>query len=474
MPAMSRRFRRGLGAPLFSLCALGFWLCNPGVFGQSAPSSYGLPGGAAPFDDPFIAAGFRALFTCSAHFAMDRPLADIERVELADTAALGLPNPEIDAERRLVRAADANGRVRVAVFRDSMGCTLLPPELGEADAAQLPYLARARGSNPAAVAFPRGDRVALTATAAQSAVLARAFDGASYGEGSLTVATLVVQGGSLVAERYRDGFGVDKGYRTWSTAKSITATLVGMAVKDGLLDLHAPVPVRAWQQPADRRQTIRLKHLLWMSSGLWSRGSNTSAMYFGGQDVISSATTTPLEADPGTRWKYANNDTLLALVALKTALADEQAYLRFPYERLFEPLGMHHTWMEIDHQGNFIGSSQVYTTARDLARFGLLYLNDGNWFGEQLLPEDWTAFVSTPAPTRPVTAGQQGYGAQFWLFDPADDLPSNAYFTAGNKGQFVVIVPEHDLVIVRTGVDPLGKRFALPAFVRDVISAFST
>lgn len=453
-----------------SRVAVGALLMLLSITGQAGP--YRLPGGAAPYDDPFIAAGFRALFTCSAHFAMHRPLDDIERIELADTTALGLPTPIIDTERRLVRAADGLGHQRIAVYRETMGCTLLPPELKEADAASLPYLSRSIGENSIAEPFPLGDQVALSASEEQNALLERAFDGKTYGEGSVTAATLVLKDGQLIAERYRDGFGIHQGYRTWSTAKSISATLIGIAVKEGLLDLDAPAPVPAWQQPADRRQQITLKHLLWMSSGLWSQGSNTNAMYFGGQDVISSATTTHLEADPGTRWKYANNDTLLALVSLKTALGDQQRYLRFPYERLFKPLGMHHTWMETDHQGNFIGSSQVYTTARDLARFGLLYLQEGAWFGEQLLPEGWAEFVATPAPSRPVKAGEQGYGAQFWLFDPADELPAGTFFTAGNKGQYVVIVPARKLVIVRTGVDPLGKRFALAPFVKDVLEAF--
>src|SRR5690606_37194837 len=175
-----------------------------------------------------------------------------------------------------------------------------------------------------------------------------------------------------------------RGYRTWSTAKSISATLIGIAAHQGLLDVQAPAPVPEWQQPADPRKAITLEHLMWMSSGLWSEGSNTNALYFGGQDVISAATTTPLEADRGTGWKYANNDTLLLLRSLRAVLNDDARYLRFPYEELFRPLGMHHTWMETDHLGNFVGSSQVYTTARDLARFGLLYLNDGVWQGERL------------------------------------------------------------------------------------------
>ena len=435
---------------------------------------YRLPGGAADAAAPFIAAGFRALFTCSAHFAMGRSLDDIVRVELADTAPLELPAPEIDVARRLVRAADGEGHLRVAAFRDTMGCTLLPPHWREADLARLPYVARPLPEPREDVDFPAGDRADPRPGERHQQLIERAFDRESYGEGTLTAAVLVVKNGRIAAERYRDGFGRHQGYRTWSTAKSITATLIGIAVEQGLLDVKAPAPVPEWQYPGDPRAAITLEHLMWMSSGLWSEGSNTNALYFGGQDVVSAATTTPLEAEPGTRWQYANNDTLLLLRALKAVLDDDTRYLRFPYEELFEPLGMHHTWMETDHLGHFIGSSQVYTTARDLARLGLLYLNGGTWDGRRLLPEGWTDFVSTPAPSRPPQQGELGYGAQFWLLDQIPGVPEGTYSSMGNKGQYVTVVPGHDLVIVRTGVDPRGKQFDLGAFVRDVAQAFAS
>ncbi len=432
---------------------------------------YRLPGGAAEASDPFIAAGFRALFTCSAHFAMGRPLEDILAVELADTGTLGLPAPQIDVDRALVTAVDGRGHTRIAAFRDTMGCTILPPHWDAGDVARLPYLARPQPAPRTELNFPLGDRARPRPGSALSGVVAAAFDASSYGEGSLTAGVLVVKDGALLAESYRDGFGPEVGYRSWSTAKSITATLIGIAAHQGLLQVSDPAPVPQWQHPADPRAAITVSQLMWMSSGLWSQGSNTNALYFGGQDVVSAATTTPLEAQPGSRWKYANNDTLLLLISLKAVLGDEARYLRFPYQELFEPVGMHQTWMETDHQGNFIGSSQIYTTARDLARFGLLYLQDGVWQGRRLLPPGWTAFVATPAPSRPSQPGELGYGAQFWLLDQLDGIPPGTYSSMGNKGQFVTIVPSHDLVIVRTGVDPRGTRFQLGAFVRDVIAA---
>ena len=306
-----------------------------------------------------------------------------------------------------------------------------------------------------------------------SPVLERGLDGKSYVGNTVTSEIIVIRKGRVIAERYRDGFGPHTGYRTWSTAKSISAALIGIAAKQGLVNLDAAADIPEWKQPGDPRRNITLKHLLWMSSGLVSGGSNTNAIYFGGQDVISAATGTQLEAEPGTRWKYANNDTLLLLRKLRQVLDDDLRYLRFPYDELFRPLGMYHTRMEIDHLGNFVGSSQTYTTARDLARFGMLLANDGVWNGKRLLPEGWVAFSSTPAPTRPPVAGQWGYGAQFWLLDQMPGVPTGTFTTAGNKGQFVTVVPNQDLLVVRTGVDPDGSRFEQDRLIAAVVDAIA-
>ncbi len=445
-----------------------------------AAAPYQRPAGFAEDKEPLIVAGYRALFTCSAHFFAGRPLDDIKKVELVDVEGLGYPDPVIDERRRMVTAADASGRiVSTAVFRDTMGCTVMPPHWQMGEVPRLPYVPYPPPPNVGEVPFPAGDRVELPADGldaryrALGSVLERAFDGKAYGdgEGVVTTAVIIVKGGKIVAERYRSGFGVHSGYRTWSTSKSIAAALMAIAAKHGLLDLDAPASIPEWAYPGDPRQAITYKQLLWMSSGLFSGGANTHAVYFGGEDVVSAVTTTPLEAVPGTRWKYANNDSLLLLRALRHRLADDLRYLRFPYDELLHPLGMYHTRMETDHLGNFVGSSQTYTTARDLTRFGMLLANDGVWNGNRLLPEGWVKFSSTPAPTRPPVAGQWGYGAQFWLLDQMPGVPPGTFTTAGNKGQYVTIVPGHDLLIVRTGVDPDGKRFQQDRLVAAVVEA---
>lgn len=438
---------------------------------------YERPAGFAEFREPMIVAGYRALFTCSAHFFAGRSLEQIREIELVDTTEFGFPDPVIDTRRQLVTARSNDGHRMTAVYRDSMGCTVLPPNMSVADAAELPYVAYPEAPDVSGLAFPAGDDVELTADgvaagyAALDPVLDRAFDAKTYGEGSVTVAVIVLHEGRLVAERYRPGFGPHSGYRTWSTAKSISAAVLGVAAQQGLVNLNSPAAIPEWDYPGDPRQAITWKHLLWMSSGLQSGGNNTYAVYFGGQDAVSAITGTAPDHPPGEEWKYANNDTLLFLRGLRHVLDNDLRYLRFPYDELLHKLGMYHTRMEVDHEGNFIGSSQVYTTARDLARFGLFLAQDGTWNGERLVPEGWVEFSRTPAPTRPPVDGERGYGAQFWLLDRLPGVPENTFTSAGNKGQFVTVVPGHDLVIVRTGVNPNGVRFDQAALTADTVRA---
>src|SRR3954447_7027825 len=455
-------------------------LCSLAAAALAAPPPYQRPAGIADLNEPLIVAGYRALFTCSAHFFAGRPLEDIKKVELVDVANLGFPDPVIDEQRKVVSAADPTGKiVRYAAFRDTMGCTILPPQWQLGDLPRLPYVQYATPPDVTRVAFPAGDRVDLPADGVDehyrmlAPILERAFDGYSFGEGVVTTGVIIVKNGKIVAERYRPGFGVYSGYRTWSTAKSVSAALLAIATKQGLLNLDDPVSIPEWIYPGDPRQAITYKQLLWMSSGLFSGSDNTYSVYFGGQDVVSAVTTTQLEVPPGTRWKYSNNDTLLLMRALRHLLADDLKYLRFPYDELLHPLGMYHSRMEVDHLGNFVASSQMYTTARDLTRFGMLLANDGVWNGKRLLPEGWVKFSSTPAPTRAPKAGEWGYGAQFWLLDQMPGVPPGTFTTAGNKGQFVTIVPGHDLIVVRTGVDPLGKRWAPDQLVAAVVKALA-
>jgi len=189
---------------------------------------------------------------------------------------------------------------------------------------------------------------------------------------------------------------------------------------------------------------------------------------------VDHALTHELVAPPGTRWFYANDDALILSYLLRARLGDEKKYLAFPYARLFQRIGMLHTTAETDWDGTFILSSQVWTTARDLARFGMLLANDGVWNGERILPEGWVKLMATPAPVQPPAkrsdgAEQAGYGGDIWLFGARHGLPEGTMAAMGNRGQYVVIVPSRKIVIVRRGFDGEDARFAVDKFAADVL-----
>ncbi len=200
-----------------------------------------------------------------------------------------------------------------------------------------------------------------------------------------------------------------------------------------------------------------------MSSGLYPVDSfnmeyaNGSGLaYWAGESSAKGAVNRGLVREPGTFWDYENYDTLLATMSFKNTFDDEQEYHQFPSRALFNKLGMYNTLVSTDQYGDFIFSSQMYTTARDLARFGMLYANGGKWFGEQIISPKWIAYSTTPAPAS--ASRDFDYGAQWWLRKAdKNNGPAKAFTTRGNRGQFVVVIPEKELVIVRRGLD-YGKQ----------------
>lgn len=415
-----------------------------------------------------IAAGYKAAMLCSGIFIAGRSETQIAGDELAGIY------PEYDAIVPMLAATVSRptGMVtvgfapdlppRVAMWRPGKGCTTLPigaavPAIGSAPP-PVP--------GPAAAPFPLGDALPRIAYPPIPAI-ARAFEGKGYG--GKTTGIVVLQGPRLIGERYADGFGPFTAQRTWSVAKSVTGTLVGIAVKQGAVRVEARANIAAWASPADPRRTITLDQLLRMASGLHSdtAGNRTDAVYFGGTSVTENVTGWPLEARPGTRFRYANNDILLAMLSLRQSLG-EARYATWPARALFERIGMRHSVIETDWQGNYVSSSQMWTTARDLARFGLLYLNDGVWNGERLLPAGWRDYVT--APRGPQPAGGFGYGATFWLMNKVPGVPADAFSANGNRGQYVVIIPSRNVVIVRRGEDLGGGGFDISRFTADVLA----
>ena len=317
---------------------------------------------------------------------------------------------------------------------------------------------------------------------AETALVRGRVDGQIEARAVTLARTARVQG-DIVHERYADGFDMTTRTRTWSTAKSIASTLIGMLVDEGRMALDEPLGFE-WlpdvsSPETDPRNEITLRHALNMSTGLESIDNNrleyatgSGLSYWAGASSVDGARSRALIREPGTRWDYENYDTLLAVYAMKRALGGEKEYAKFPRKALLDKIGMRNTLVSTDRFGDFILSSQVYTNARDLARFGLLYLQGGVWNGERLLSEDWIEFVSTPAPATAEIGNM--YGGQFWLVpDDRNDVPKDAYMTNGNRGQFTIIVPSHDLVIVRRGLDYGRQGFDRWGLAREVIKAIN-
>lgn len=444
-----------------------------------------------------IQRGVQAMLLCNGLFTSDRTLDQVYSQELRylrqpiGTADGG--DYVVDWQRKAVAVGD-EGRVPVvrAAYRQGLGCVSMPPDQTFDDIDALPILVTPPlPGDPAMIPWPDGDLVPpidLGPDIDSDALRAAsdwAFDRVGHGgtEEQVTLSLIIVHEGLIIHERYAPGVDVNTRTRTWSTAKSIAVTLFGMLVDNGKMELDAPLDIE-WlpetrSPTGDPRRTITLRHVLNMSSGLYpidnqgleyATGSGIS--YWAGASSVDGARNRALIREPGTSWDYENYDTILAVYAMKRALGDAQTYLEFPRAALFDKIGMRNTIPGVDRFGDFILSSQVYTNARDLARFGLLYLNDGVWNGERLLSSSWIDFVRTPAPA----TAERGnfYGGQWWLVpDSRDDVPSDAYSTAGNRGQYVIVVPSHDLVIVRRGLDYGRQGFNRWDLTREVLKAIT-
>ncbi len=437
--------------------------------------------------------GQQAIFLCNGLFTSNRTIDQVFAQELAFLQEpVGTPGGgdyEVDREHKAVTIGSGHGVPKMrAAFREGIGCIILAPDQTLDDIDSLPVIEMAPPPGVAAeIPWPNGDKTGpIKLPADVDAAALRAASDWSFDRESpyqVTLSLLVVHRGKIVHERYADGVDRTTRTRTWSTAKSIASTLIGMLVDDGELSLDAPLgfgflPEEAGAPETDPRSAITLRHALNMSSGLqtvdndgqeYAVGSGMS--YWAGASSVQGARRRALIREPGANWDYENYDTLLAVYAMKRALGSEKKYVEFPRKRLLDPLGMRNTLLSTDRFGDFILSSQVYTNARDLARFGLLYLQNGLWNGERLLSEEWVDFVRTPAPS----TAERGnfYGGQFWLVpDERTDVPKDAYSTAGNRGQFVVIVPSHDLVIVRRGLDWGRQGFDRWDMTREVLKAF--
>ena len=439
-------------------------------------------------DVPDVATGFVANIICSETF-----VTGLEPGRIFSETMEAMPGTSLITWAMHTQVDRAHKDVTVtllglgrshAVYRDGRGCSL---DHGEAPAdISLPP------ATPQAALLPEiaGPSVVTPQNPQLAAALDRAFAEPTQPPFRHTRAIVVMKDGHIVAERYADGIGLDTPLLGFSATKSVISALVGILVRDGKLTVDQPVPIAAWQNQDDPRHAISVDQLLRHTAGL-ALGSSLQAslasvlepvnrMKFVESDMAAYAESIPLESTPGAAWNYHDGNFIILSHLIRNAAGGHAAdVMRFARRELFGPLGMRNVVLEFDAAGTPEGSSQMLASARDWARFGQLYLNDGMAGGKRILPEGWVKYSASATPNAWV-----GYGAGFWTnrgdsrganYRITHGWPRDAFFAKGTIGQYVIVVPSERLVIVRLGRSPNWPVEADGVFdlVHDVVAATS-
>jgi CubicO group peptidase (beta-lactamase class C family) len=413
---------------------------------------------------PPVMSGMAVKTMCSCVFVAGRTPESVRQKELQVFPGLADVSMKLNTEDSTVTGT-VLWKTSKAIYREGLGCTLLAEADEETIRKQNFITRRVPQTDLDSIPWPSGNlgarADALTNnTTAIDKIVNQSFADADPANPVNTHAVVVVHDGKIISEQYAEGFDYNSILMGWSITKSLTNGLIGVLVKQGKLHLDRPAPVNAWGN--DERKDITLNHLLQASSGLsWAESYfNPTAdfhnMLIRSDDKGAYAAAQKLKHQPGSYFQYSSGTTNILSGIIRQTVGEER-YHRFPYDSFFYRIGMYHALLEPDAAGNFVASSYGWASARDFARLGLLYLQDGMWNGERILPEGWVKYSVTPAPA----ASKREYGAQIWLNQGDKDhpgiveypgLPADAIIFDGFERNFVVIVPSRDLVVVRLGV----------------------
>ena len=414
-----------------------------------------------------IITGYAAKNLASAVFVSGREAKDVEEIDL-NFSLIRYTSNMVDYENKTVTSRFLWSK-STAAYREGYGVTLLRGITAEELREQrFPkgVLSEGQGKQDSIAQLSLGD----SALAERLAPIAKAFVDERAYKGH-PFAFVVLHKGGVVAECYDKGIGRDTKLLSWSMAKSFANALIGLMVKDSLLDIHAPMDIPEWQ--GDGRKAITLHDLMQMQSGLeWNEDygarSDVNIMLHCERDMGLYALSKPLEHKPGTYWQYSSGTTNIVMRYLRSRFPSEEAFIGYMRSRLFDPLGIVRPVFEQDLSGTFVGSSYLYATARDFARFGQLYLDDGCVDSERILPKGWVDYTR-----RPAAASGKHYGAFFWLNGNGKfpDVPKDMFYCDGHDGQDIFIFPSHELVVVVLGFSPKPDNVIdFNALLRDILS----
>lgn len=417
-----------------------------------------------------IITGYAAKNLASALFIAGRNQTEVEESDL-NFSFIKLNKNSVNWVEMSVTSSFLWGK-STAIYRDGFGVTLLRDvEKEELDSDNFP-----NGTEPGylqdTIAWPSGDILADSVTGINKEILEQVTDSLVYGKqyGGNCYAFMVLHKGIPVAEAYDSIFNAKTRFLSWSMAKSVTNALVGILVGDGRMDISKPADMVDWQN--DSRSTITLNNLMQMQSGLeWNEDygnrSDVTVMLHCEEDMAKFAYSQKMEFEPGTNWYYSSGTTNIITHLIRKSIGNDEEFLKFPYKRLFNRIGMTDAVFETDPSGNFVGSSYLYATTRDYARFGLLYMNDGMWEGQRILPEGWVDYSRAPA-----SASEGEYGALFWLNEcgKLPNAPKDMYMCVGHDGQRIFLLPSQELVIVILGYSPSGT-MDFDSIIKDILLA---
>lgn len=414
--------------------------------------------------------GYAAKCMCSNVFLTDRPQDEIENIDLELLPVH--PSIKVNKEEKYVESSVYGLAKRRAEFRDDLGCVLINGK----DDYHVSYTDSEHATYPDTL-YPYGNQV-IDPTRENmpsdvdydklQAAIDYAFDADGAYTDKKTRAVVVLYKDTLIAERYGQGHKRDTRILGWSMTKSIVNALIGIVFQDKIK--RTSITNELFPEWTDDRKFITLNSLMRMNSGLeWDERydvyTDATEMLYDSDNTYKKGLSAPYSKPEGTVWKYSSGTTNILSGWIRNQFDSDQEYYDFLHHRLLNRIGMDDAIVETDESGHLIGSSYGYATALDWARFGTLYLRNGVWNGDRVLPDDWIKFTTIPAE-----GSEGGYGAQFWLNQDSEfpDVPKDMYAASGFQGQKVAIIPSKDLVIVRLG---FNSDFDFNGFLGKIVDA---